>query len=177
MMTRWFWYFVIYSFLGFLLEVLYARYTGSEKPDRKCYLLLPLCPVYGLGAIGVLALPEFVTQRWWLLWLAGGAVCTGMEYLLALFYEKTLGVRFWSYEGIPGNLQGRICPLFALIWGGLTVALRYVLHPLVARLAAMVPRWLTLTVLLCLTLDSWATLALLSREGDPRRLRWYARRD
>lgn len=172
-MARWFWCFLIYSFLGFLLEVLYTRYTGGDKPDRKCYLLLPLCPVYGLGAIGVLALPEFIARRWWLLWLVGGAVCTAVEYLLALFYEKTLGVRFWSYEGIPGNLQGRVCPHFALIWGGLAVALRYVLHPLVTRLAALPPRWLTVAALVLLTVDSWATLTLLSREGDPRCLRWY----
>ena len=45
----WFWYFLIYSFLGFLLEVSYARITGGY-PERKCLLVLPLCPVYGLGA-------------------------------------------------------------------------------------------------------------------------------
>ena len=43
-----FWIFLIYSFLGFLIEVAYARVTGEAKRDRKCRLLLPLCPVYGL---------------------------------------------------------------------------------------------------------------------------------
>lgn len=174
-MARWFWYFLLYSFLGFFLEVAYTRLTGGRKPDRKCYLFLPLCPVYGLGALGVLALPGWITGRWWLLWLAGGAVCTAVEYLLALFYEGTLGVRFWSYEGRPGNLQGRVCPGFALAWGGLAVVVYYALHPLVARLAAGIPQWLTLLALFLLTLDSWATLALLSREGDPACLKWYAR--
>ena len=45
---EWFWYFLFYSFLGFLLEVGYAWWTGGSL-DRKCLLLLPLCPVYGLG--------------------------------------------------------------------------------------------------------------------------------
>ena len=55
---RWLWYFIIYSFCGFLLEVAFARAIRHPKRDRKCLLLLPLCPVYGLGMLAVLALPE-----------------------------------------------------------------------------------------------------------------------
>ena len=55
-----FWYFLIYSFLGFLIEVCYVRITGEPKRDRKCRLFLPICPVYGLGAVGLLFLPEWV---------------------------------------------------------------------------------------------------------------------
>ena len=58
-----FWIFLIYSFLGFLIEVAYARVTGEAKRDRKCRLLLPLCPVYGLGALGVQLLPEGVRAQ------------------------------------------------------------------------------------------------------------------
>ncbi len=54
---EYFWYFVLYSALGFLLEVGYAWCTGGRR-DRKRTLVLPLCPVYGLGALVVLALPE-----------------------------------------------------------------------------------------------------------------------
>ena len=59
---EWFWYFLFYSFLGFLLEVGYAWWTGGSL-DRKCLLLLPLCPVYGLGACAVLLLPGAVLPR------------------------------------------------------------------------------------------------------------------
>ena len=31
----WFWYFLIYSFLGFLVEVAYVRLVGGVKRDRK----------------------------------------------------------------------------------------------------------------------------------------------
>ena len=40
-MARWLWYFYWYSFLGFLLEVAFARISGHPKRDRKCLLLLP----------------------------------------------------------------------------------------------------------------------------------------
>ena len=35
------WYFLLYSFLGFLLETGYACLVGGD-PERKCLLLLPL---------------------------------------------------------------------------------------------------------------------------------------
>ena len=71
MALEWIWYFIWYSFLGFLLEVGYARWTGGRR-DRKCLLLLPLCPVYGLGACAVLLLPPWVLERPLLLVVAGG---------------------------------------------------------------------------------------------------------
>ena len=67
------WIFLTYSFFGFVLEVVYARLTRSEKPDRKCLLVLPLCPVYGLAALGILALPKAVEAVPLLLFLRGAA--------------------------------------------------------------------------------------------------------
>ena len=57
-MQAWFWQFLLYSFLGYLLEKGFAALSGSPRQTRKCFLLLPLCPVYGLGVLAVLALPE-----------------------------------------------------------------------------------------------------------------------
>ena len=70
MALEWIWYFIWYSFLGFLLEV------------------------YGLGACAVLLLPPWVLERPLLLVVAGGAAATGVEYGMALFYERVLRVSF-----------------------------------------------------------------------------------
>ena len=51
------WRFWLYSFLGYLLEKAFAAATASPHQTRKCFLLLPLCPVYGLAVLAVLALP------------------------------------------------------------------------------------------------------------------------
>ena len=75
---EWFWYFLFYSFLGFLLEVGYAWWTGGSL-DRKCLLLLPLCPVYGLGACAVLLLPGAVLRSPVLLVVVGGLTATAVE--------------------------------------------------------------------------------------------------
>ena len=170
-----FWYFVIYSFLGFLLEVAFARLIRAEKQDRKCFWLLPLCPVYGFGALAIVLLPRFIQESGLLLVLFGGAAATGVEYLMAVFYEKELGVAFWDYSGLRFHLQGRVCPVFSLFWGLLAALLVRKVHPLVAVAAADVPVPLTLSAMLLLAADSVYTAVLLRRTGSTDSLRWYLR--
>lgn len=102
-------------------------------------LLLPLCPVYGLGACAVLLLPPWVLERPLLLVVAGGAAATGVEYGMALFYERVLRVSFWNYDGLTGSIHGRVCLPFALAWSLLILPLVYLVHPAVARLGGRHP--------------------------------------
>ena len=136
---EWFWYFVIYSFLGFCLEVLFARVTQQSKRDRKCFLFLPLCPVYGLGALWILALPAPVRDHPILLFLGSALAATGAEYAMSLFYERLTGVHFWDYRHLPFHLHGRVCLLFSVFWGILGVGAIHVLHPAVIRFTAQLP--------------------------------------
>ena len=170
----WFWSFVAYSFMGFLLETAFAALTGGH-PDRKGLLVLPLCPVYGAGACLILALPGWVDERPWALFLLGGLAATAAEYLAALYHEKVLGVSFWSYDGLSGSLHGRVCLPFSLAWGLLSLELTRHVHPLLAPWLARIPApvgWLALATLLT---DGILTAALLRSTGDTASLRWYAR--
>lgn len=171
-----FWYFMLYSFLGFLLEVGYALATGGRR-DRKRTLVLPLCPVYGLGALAVLALPERVTEHPLLLMLCGGAAATGVEYATAVFYEKVLGVSFWDYRENRWNLHGRVCPLFSLVWAALLPAAVYWIHPAVSRWAAWIPVPVTAAAMLAAGADLVLSALLLRRTGTRDCLRWYQGRE
>ena len=90
-MAYWLWVFWIYGFLGYGLEKLFAAATQSSHRVRKCRLFLPLCPVYGLGMMAVLALPEVWRQGGWGI-LTGGLVATAVEYGVHWLYERFLGV-------------------------------------------------------------------------------------
>lgn len=171
-----FWYFMIYSFLGFLLEVGFARLIRAEKQDRKCFALLPLCPVYGFGALAILSLPPMGQTSGPLLVLFGGLVATGVEYGMALFYEKVLGVAFWDYSGLRFHLHGRVCPVFSLFWGLLAAVLVTNIHPAVARVAAAgVPLPVSVSAMALLAADSVYSAVLLRATGDTNCLRWYRR--
>ena len=168
-----FWNFLTYSFLGFILEVIYARATGGQR-DRKCFLLLPLCPVYGLGACAILSLPDGVLRSPGLLFLFGGLTATGAEYLTALLYEKGFGISFWDYHGLPGNLHGRVCLPFSLVWGILSLPLVYWLHPLLLPLFSAIPAPVGWAALVTLLSDGVVSALLLKRTGSRTSLRWYA---
>lgn len=167
----WFWSFTAYSFAGFLLEAAFSGLVGG-RPDRKGLLVLPLCPVYGAGACLILALPGWAVQRPWALFLLGGLAATAVEYLAALYHEKVLGVSFWSYDGLAGNLQGRVCLPFSLAWGVLSLGLVYWLHPLLGPWLARVPLPVGRMALAALLADAALTAARLKRFGTPACLRW-----
>lgn len=174
-MTDFFLFFLIYSFLGFLLEVLFTRLTHGSKRDRKCMFLLPLCPVYGLGALLILLLPPWVQNRVIPLFLAGAAAATGAEYFMDWFYERALGVRFWNYSALPWNIHGRVCLLFSLFWGFLALGLVRWVHPAVAQLAWEVPSGWVFALFLLFLADGVFTAVLLRSTGDTSSLRWYDR--
>lgn len=159
-----------------MLEIVYARLIHAEKRDRKCFLLLPLCPMYGLGAVMILLLPAQVQSRPGLLVPLGAAAATAAEYVTGLFYEKTARVKFWDYSHLPGNWGGKVCPLYSGFWGVLSLALVYLLHPAIARLTAAIPYFLLPPTLLLLSVDGVFTIRLLRREGDTGALRWYLRK-
>lgn len=175
-MREWFWYAVLYSFLGFLLEVAYARAVRAEKQDRKCFYFLPLCPVYGLGALLILTPAPLLAGRPLLLALWSGAAATEAEYAMSLFYEKLFRVSFWDYTALPWNLGGRVCLAFSLCWCGLGLLTVYGVHPLAAALVARIPEGLTLPCALLLGADALWTAAVLRRSGSTDALIWYARR-
>lgn len=167
------WYFLIYSLLGFGLEVAFARATRAEKQDRKCLLFLPLCPVYGIGATAIVLLPAFIRDRPLLLCPAGALLATGVEYLMSVFYEKLWHVSFWDYSDLPHSLRGRVCLPFSAAWGILCLPLVFWLQPSVAHIAALLPDLLLVPVLLVFGVDSALTGHLLRRWADTNILKWY----
>ena len=145
-MTDLLWFFWFYSFGGYLVERAFAAATRAERRERKCFLLLPLCPVYGLGMLAVLALPEAWRQAF-------------------------LGVRFWDYSQVPGNLRGRVCLPFTLAWGLLTALTVWYVHPLAAALAARIPAWATFGFLMLFSVDAVCSAQFLRVTHDVEELR------
>lgn len=174
-MAEVFWQFLIYSFFGFLLEVAFARATRAGKQDRKCMVLLPLCPVYGVGALLIAHLPLWVRERPGLLFLCGALACTVAEYGMDLLYEKLLRVRFWDYSALPWNLNGRVCLPFSLAWGLLSLALLAWVHPAVVRWTSAIPQAWTLPAALLVLLDTTFSIYTLRAAGSTDALRWYDR--
>lgn len=166
------WYFFFYSFLGWCMECVYAHAVRRSDAPRRCRLLLPLCPVYGIGALAILALPGDVQRNPALLFL-GGTLCASLvEYAASVFYERAFRVSFWDYSAFQGNVKGRVCLPFSLCWGALALALVYLVHPMAAALTGFLnPEALPWLVSLFLS-DTAVTALLLRRSGTAETLRW-----
>lgn len=44
-------YFIIYSFVGFVVETLFALINYNVLESRKSFLYGPFCGIYGVGAV------------------------------------------------------------------------------------------------------------------------------
>ena len=168
------WLFIWYSFLGFLLEVAFARAVRHPKKDRKCFLLLPLCPVYGMGALMIRGLTVWSRNPVWVA-AAGFGAATAAELLTGAFYRYVLRVEFWNYRGVKRNIGGLVCLRFSLYWTVLALAMVFWVDPLLVRLAERMPAWAGPPMAMLLGADALVSAAALRAAGSTEVLRWYAR--
>lgn len=171
-MNTWIWYLLIYSFLGYLLEVAYAKIVHGRGSGRKCLLLLPLCPVYGVGAVAIVALSGPNPQPLWVMGVGFGAA-TVVELLFGLYYKYVLGVAFWNYSQIRWNVGGLVCLPFSLAWSGLALALVYTVHPIVKICVSALPTAFTVPAWIVLGADCLISSIALKREKNTAVLQWY----
>ena len=169
-MILWLWQFWTYSFLGYLLEKAFAAATHSPHQVRRCFFLMPMCPVYGLGVMAVLALPPEMRDSFWHLAWWGGLTATAVEYAVHLAYDWLLHVRFWDYSEVPGNLRGRVCLPFSVIWGLLIALALPPLQSWLVPLLRQIPPLVTYTMLLLFTADAVLSIRILQQTRDPEAL-------
>lgn len=101
----------------------------------------------------------------------GRLTATSVEYIYHWWGETFLGVSFWDYTGVFGNLRGRVCLPFSLAWGLLLFPAVYLVTPPVVALADRVPIGVTWWLLLAFTADAVCSLRFLAVTHDLEALR------
>ena len=168
------WFFLIYAFLGWLMETALAAVRKRRLLNRG-FLNAPFSPVYGLAAVlFAIFLPELRSAPFFL-FLGGMILATGLELSTGLLLERISHQKWWDYSDEPWNFNGHICLKYSLVWGLLALLCVFFLNPLLVTLTGLLPRsvgkWILLAVLILLGLDflgSWAALLQLKGSlGDP----------
>ena len=126
-------YFVIYSFLGFIIETLFGLLTKGVVESRKSFLYGPFCGIYGLGAIVMIISLKRFNKNNYTLFIGGFIVGSIIEYVISLIGEELFHIKWWDYSGMPFNINGRICIGFSLFWGILAIYLMSHLNPKVDK--------------------------------------------
>ena len=158
---RWFLVFVLYSFLGWLCETIFCSVPARKFVNRGM-LMGPFCPIYGFGALLVIALLMPVADTLWLLYICGVLVTSVLEYLVGFGLERLFHMKWWDYSDHKLQLHGRVCLTNSLLFGLLVVVVMRFVHPFVWRMvsgiAVSVLPWLSLAVYTYFVADTVITV-------------------
>lgn len=141
-------FFLIYSCLGWCVEVVYAAATTGQLVNRG-FLNGPVCPIYGFGMILVLFFLTPLEDDLLLLYLGGVILPSALELVGGWALYKLYRTRWWDYTDKPFNIGGYVCLEFSLMWGVGAMVMVKVIHPTIAALVNIIPP-LVGFVLMCL---------------------------
>lgn len=110
------WYFAIYSFLGWCMEVVFCTVRTGKLVNRG-FLNGPVCPIYGFGMVIVLAVLGRFSDNVALLFFGGMALTSALELAGGWALKRFFHTTWWDYSDKPMNLGGYICLQFSLAWG------------------------------------------------------------
>ena len=133
---KYFLYFIIYSFIGWLMEVMCKLFEYKRFINRG-FLIGPICPIYGFGVLFIILLIGNDRSDVLAVFLKAILICSVLEYLTSYFMEKLFKARWWDYSDKLFNINGRICLQTMLPFGILGTLVIYIIHPLIVKFIAL----------------------------------------
>ena len=131
-------YFIIYSFMGWCIETVYATINKKEFVNRG-FLHGPLCPIYGFGTLSIIVLLNPIDTNYFLLFLGSVFLTSFIEYITGYILETSFNSTWWDYSDKSYNFHGRICLSFSIIWGLVSMFILKVVHPYIINVVNLIP--------------------------------------
>lgn len=133
-------YFIIYSFLGFIIETIFGMLTKGVIESRQSCLYGPFCCIYGLGAAVMIPGLQKFKKKNWTLFLAGAIEGSIVEYVISWLGEIVFHIKWWDYSNMSFDINGRICLLFTIFWGILALVLMRLINPYIEKFIDKIPK-------------------------------------
>ncbi len=130
--------FFIYSFLGYICEVIYCSVPQRRFVNRG-FLYGPYLPIYGFGAMIVTVLLDPLHQWPLLVFLLSFLLTSVLEYFTSWLLEKLFSVKLWDYSKHKVNINGRVCLLNSTLFGIMGIVVEYLAKPVVDDLISLIP--------------------------------------
>lgn len=129
--------FMIYSFFGWIYETIFCT-VKEGKWENRGFLYGPVCPIYGTGAVLIIAIINLtkntVELNIWQLFIISVFGSAILEYVTSWVLEKLFHAVWWDYSSYPLNLQGRISLFTSLGFGFGGLFIVYILKPFTENL-------------------------------------------
>lgn len=127
-------YFILYSFLGYVIETIFGILTTGLWQCRQSFLYGPFLGIYGVGAVLIIVLSQYFHKNNFTLFLGGYIIGSITEYIISFLVENILHTKWWDYSNNILNMNGRVCLLYSVFWGILTVFLIKKFNPLLDQM-------------------------------------------
>lgn len=133
--------FLIYSILGWILEVIRC-YMKYKKFIYRGFLLGPYCPIYGIGALLVLLFYSRYAGNVFVVYMFSFIDAGILEFYTSYFMEKIFHARWWDYSDRKFNVDGRICLENLVGFGFLSLLILYIFTPALLIFISIIPNLL-----------------------------------
>lgn len=120
--------FIIYSFLGWVIEVTHVA-LHTKKIINRGFLLGPIIPIYGFSSVIMVLYLSNYKDNPLTIFLLAVTICSFIEYMVSYIMEKIFDARWWDYSNRKFNVNGRICLTNAFLFGVLSLLLIYIINP------------------------------------------------
>ena len=90
--------------------------------------------IYGVGAVIILVFSRYFNKNNFTLFLGGYAIGSMTEYLISFLVEVILQTKWWDYTNYVLNVNGRVCLLYSIFWGILTIILVKKFNPFLDKI-------------------------------------------
>lgn len=137
--------FIIYSFLGWILEIV-DQLIEKRKLMNRGFLIGPYCPIYGIGCLFFILVLSRYIEHPEIVFFVAVVGCSTLEYLTSYLMEKIFHARWWDYTDKKFNLNGRICLEATLLFGILGTLILYKVNPfIIDKLNSIPPQVINIT--------------------------------
>jgi len=126
-------YFIIYSFLGWIMESV-VRSVIERKLINTGFLIGPFCPIYGIGACIMFLFLSGLKDHIVLLFIVSLLAMSIWEYLVGVLLEKLFNTKYWDYSDHKFNIQGRVCLTNSICWGVIGILFVHYIHPFMQQI-------------------------------------------
>lgn len=170
--TKLFWLFVVGSFIGLVVEVIYHVAVYGEYESRAGLVWGPFSPIYGTGAVVLTVLLNRLGKApivsIFLVAMVSGSM---VEYVTSWGLETFFGAVAWDYSGTFGSIHGRVNFMFGVMWGTLGVMWVKLFIPAFDRMTSWIdwesalPKMLTFIFVAFMVVNIVFTLQAFARES------------
>lgn len=155
-----FFYFTVYSFLGWICETIYCSIIDNHYVNRG-FLKGPFCPIYGVGALIVIIFLTPFANNIIILFLTAMIFTSTLEYITGALLESIFNLTWWDYSNYKFNINGKVCLLNSILFGILSVITIEFINPTIVTLIKHIPSnyiiWISSTSLIYFIMDTTIT--------------------